>query len=375
MGGAEGLNSGTRESRAENFVLLNPGPVNVSPAVKEAIRGRDLCHREPEWFDIQDDIRRRILRVLGLDPAAWTAVILGGGGTCAVEAMVASAPGPGRGTVVVDNGVYGDRIAQMVSAHGMPLRRVRARWSERPELAALERAICDATDCDTVALVHHETTTGLVNDVAAVGRLARAYGKHFILDAVSSLGGEPLDLEETGADMVACTANKCFQGLPGMAFVVARRAALERRAGASPRSLYLDLLGYYRKQEERDTPFTPPIQVAMALRQALVELEEETVAGRTARYRTYAATFRAGFERLGLSLFLPPPLRSGTITTVLLPSGKSYEFLHDGLKRAGFVIYAGQGDLRTTTFRIANMGQIPEGAIARCLEALEELLR
>jgi 2-aminoethylphosphonate-pyruvate transaminase len=360
--------------RDMKWVLFNPGPVNVTETVRGALAGGDLCHREDEWFDIQDDIRRRIVSVLGLDPAIWTAVLFGGGGTAAVEAMVAGAPLPRKGIFAIDNGIYGERIAQIAAAHGMPLRRFRAGWLERPDPERLDRAVAEAEDCDAVALVHHETTTGLLNDPEAVGRIARRHGKLFIVDAVSSLGGEPLDLERAGIDMVACTANKCFQGLPGMSFVLARRAALERRAGAPPRSVYLDLFSAYRKQERRDTPFTPPVQVGMALRQALFELERETVAGRIARYRRYAAEFRAGFERLGLVLPLAPALRSGTITLLELPAGTTYEALHDGLKRAGFVIYAGQGDLRATSFRIANMGEIPDGAIARCLEALGRLI-
>ncbi len=357
------------------WVLLNPGPVNVSEGVRAALSGDDLCHREDEWFDIQDDVRRRILSVLGLDPRAWTTVLLGGGGTAAVEAMVASGPLPGKGAVVVDNGVYGERIARILAAHGMPARRVAAPWLARPDLDRLERAVAEAQDCDALALVHHETTTGLLNDVEAAGRIARRHGKLFLLDAVSSLGGEPVDLERAGVDMAACAANKCFQGLPGLSFVVARRAALERREGAPPRSVYLDLLSYYRKQERRDTPFTPPVQVAMAFRRALVELERETVPGRIARYWRYAEELRSGLERLGIELPLAPALRSGTITLARLPRGLDYEALHDGLKREGFVIYAGQGDLRATCFRVANMGELPEGAIARCLEAIERIVR
>lgn len=355
-------------------ILLNPGPVNVTPAVKAAIAGPDLCHREAEWFDIQDEIRDRLLRINGLDPRAWTAILLAGSGTAAVEAMVARVPARGRGIVVVDNGVYGERIAQMAECYGLPLRRVKAAWTERPDLAAFERAVAETRDCDTVALVHHETTTGLLNDVAAAGRIARAHGKAFILDAVSSLAGEALDLAAANVDFAASTANKCIQGLPGMSFVLARRDALEHRAAEPPRSLYFDLVNTWRKQERRDTPFTPPVQVGMALLEALRELAAETVPARIARYAGYAAELRAGLEAMGLSLLLPPELRSNTITTVKLPPRTTYDRIHDHLKREGFVIYAGQGALRETHFRVANMGALPPGTMRRFLEALRGAL-
>jgi 2-aminoethylphosphonate-pyruvate transaminase len=357
------------------LVLLTPGPVNVSSTVKAALSGPDLCHREPEWFEIQDEIRQGIVRVLGLDRVKWTSVLLGGGGTAAVEAMITAAPARGKGVVVVDNGVYGDRIARICAAHGMPARRVTAGWLERPGASELEKVIATADDCDTVALVHHETTTGLLNDVESIARIAKRYDKLLVVDAVSSLGGERLDLDACDIDLAACTANKCFQGLPGLAFVVGKRTVFERLVAQPARSVYLNLNDYFVKQERRDTPFTPPVQVAMAFRQALRELEQESVPRRIARYAGYANEFRAGFEEIGLEMLLPAALRSGTITALALPSGVSYAKLHDTLKQAGFVVYGAQGELATRAFRVANIGEIPDGAILRCLAALASVLQ
>lgn len=351
------------------LVLLNPGPVNVSDAVRAAMAGPDWCHREDEAYDLVDETRALLSQCFGLD-RAWSPVLLGGSGTCAVEAMIASCVPQGKKALVVRNGVYGDRMAQMCRAHGVETVDVAAGWFDRPAPDALARSL--TPDVGALLLVHHETTTGLLNDVAAVGALARSRGVRVLLDSVSGLAGEALDFAH--ADVVACTANKCVQGLPGVAFVLARRDVLEAEAKAPARSVYLHLPTYHARQESRDTPFTPPLQVIMAMRQALTELRDETVAGRVARYAGYGARFRAGFEAMGLTLSLPPALRSNTITTVKLPPGATYEVLHDALKREGFVIYAGQGDLRRQVFRVANMGNLATDDIDRCLSVLRGLL-
>jgi 2-aminoethylphosphonate-pyruvate transaminase len=359
--------------------LLNPGPVNVHADVKRAIAGPDWCHREPEFFVLQNRVRAGILRVLALDPQRWASVLLTGSGTCAVESMISSFVPRGGGLVVVSNGVYGDRIAKMGRAGGAEVVEVISDPSVAPDLAAVERAIVEAkqrgVNLTTLAAVHHETTTGLLNPVQAIGALAKKHGLAFVLDAVSSLAGEAIDLEACGVDAAACTANKCFEGLAGICFVVLRREALARLAPEPARTLYLHLPSYLAKQDVDDTPFTPAVQVLMALDVAVKLLDEEGLARRIARYAGYAKIVRDGVERLGLRLWLPAELRSNTITTIAMPAGMTYERLHDAMRAAGFVIYAGQGDLRTKAFRIANMGRLPEAELARAIDVLGATIR
>ncbi len=363
----------------EQPYLLNPGPVNVHPDVKRAIAGPDWCHREPEFFALQRRVRAGLLRVLSVDAQRWASVLLTGSGTCAVEAMISSFVPRGGGLVVVSNGVYGDRIAKMGRAHGAEVVEVISDPSVAPDLGAVERAIVEAkargVKLTTLAAVHHETTTGLLNPVEAIGAIARHHGLAFVLDAVSSLAGEAIDLEACCVDAAACTANKCFEGLAGICFVVLRREALARLAPEPARTLYLHLPSYLAKQDADDTPFTPAVQVLMALDVAVKLLDEEGLARRLARYAGYAKIVRDGVERLGLRLWLPKELRSNTITTIAMPAGLTYERLHDAMRDAGFVIYAGQGDLRTKAFRIANMGRLPEAELARAIDVLGTTLR
>jgi 2-aminoethylphosphonate-pyruvate transaminase len=354
------------------MILLNPGPVNVSPRVTAALARGDMCHREPEFADLQASIRERLVQAFA-PGGRFTSVLLTGSGTAALEAAVTSVLSARGRLVVVANGVYGERIATMATAARLPHTVVDGSWTEPPDLDAVERAV-GADDVEAVAVVHHETTTGLRNPIADVGRVARRHGKLLLVDAVSSLAGDPLDVEEVGADLIAGTGGKCIQAFPGLAFVLVRRTAMERLAGHPRRSLYLSLPVHHEAQARRTVPFTPAVQLAYALDEALAELLEEGVANRVARYAAAARVLREGFERLGLRFVLPAGLRSNSITALRLPPGRTYGALHDGLRAEGFVIYEGQGKLARDIFRVANMGALTRDDFAGFLRALETVL-
>jgi 2-aminoethylphosphonate-pyruvate transaminase len=351
-------------------ILMNPGPVNVSERVRQALLGPDLCHREDEYYDLQDEIRALLIEVFGLSGSEWASVLITGSGTAALEMAISSSLSPGGRMLVVDNGVYGDRIAKIAEAHWIAHDRVVCDWTSAVDLDAVSAAL-DAGQYEVVAAVHHETTTGLISPIAPLAELARAHGAALVVDSISGLAGEEFGFE---ADLVVGTANKCVQGLPGVSFALGRRAFFERIAEYPPRSLYLHLPNQLAHQERRSTPFTPAVQVCYALREALLELREETVPGRIARYQRAASILRGGFDRLSLRYLLPPDLRSNTITSLELPPEAAYDPLHDALKSRGYVIYAGQGGLAAKAFRVANMGWIPEQALAAFEGHLAEAL-
>lgn len=355
------------------MVLLNPGPVNVSPRVTAALARGDVCHREPECEAVLESIRRRLVQAFA--PAGgFTSVVLTGSGTAALEAAVTSVLSARGRLVVAANGVYGERIAAMAEAARLPVEVVKSAWTDPPDLGAVERALA-APDVEAVAVVHHETTTGGINPVAEVGRLARARGKLLLVDSVSGLAGEALDLDAAGADLVVGSAGKCIQAFPGMSFVLVREEAMARIATHPRRSLYLSLGLHWEAQAAGHPPFTPAVQLAYAFDEALAELLDETVAGRIARYARAAACLRAGFARLGLELLLPPERLSNTITSLWLPRDRPYAAVHDGLKARGFVVYEGQGKLAREIFRVANMGALALTDFERFLDALGAVLR
>ena len=355
------------------MLLLNPGPVTLSERVRRSLLQPDLCHRESEFFDLQDEARTRLLAVYGLRPEEWTAVLMTGSGTAAVESMMAGVvPDNGR-VLIVENGVYGERIAQMCAQYRIPHDRVVGSWMEAPDVRAVaERVDAAARNGEPfthLAVVHHETTTGRLTDLGPLSELCRARDLGLLLDGVSSFGAEALDFSQLTA--VAATANKCLHGVPGASFVMVRRAAL---AQAASRAYYLDLGRLARLQDQRNTPFTPAVHAYYALVEALREFEE--LGGRSARYRHYAALaeqVRVGLETLGIRAVIPPGESSVVLRAYALPTGLTYTRLHDALKADGFVIYAGQGDLSKTLFRISTMGHMTETDIDRLLTCCAKL--
>ncbi|PRH27611.1 2-aminoethylphosphonate aminotransferase [Burkholderia multivorans] len=354
------------------MLLLNPGPVTLTERVRRSLLQPDLCHRESEFFDLQDEARARLVAAYELDPAEWTAVLMTGSGTAAVESMIAAlVPKDGK-LLVIENGVYGERITQIATQYRIAHDVLKHEWMQAPDLAQIAARL-DAGGYSHVAVIHHETTTGRLNDLGAIADVCRARGVKLLVDGVSSFGAEAIDFAGGDIDAVAATANKCLHGVPGAAFVIVRRSAL---ANAASRTYYLDLGRLAKLQDQRNTPFTPSVHAYYALVEALREFDE---AGgwraRHARYKALADQAQAGLAARGMPLVLPESASSVVLRAYRLPQGFAYEALHDGLKARGFVIYAGQGGLSKELFRISTMGAIEAADVERLLDGFSELTR
>jgi 2-aminoethylphosphonate-pyruvate transaminase len=294
-------------------------------------------------------------------------------GTGAVESMIASlVPRDGK-LLVVQNGVYGERIANIATQYGIEHVVHAGDWMCAPDATAIERRLASEGPFSHVAIVHHETTTGRLNDLRGIGALCRKHGAQLLVDAVSSFGAEAIEFTQAPIAAVAATANKCLHGVPGASFVIATNEAIER---AASRTYYLDLSRLARLQAARNTPFTPSVQAYYALAEALHEFEDEGgLSARHARYAALAEQVRSGLAARGITSILPPEQSSVVLRSYSLPQGIAYEPLHDALKARGFVIYAGQGDLSKQLFRISTMGDIAADDIERLLQAFDELVR
>lgn len=355
------------------MILLNPGPVNLSERVRSALLRPDLCHREAEFADLQDEIRERLLALYDLDPKRWAAVLLSGSGTVAMEAMVSSlVPDKGK-LLVIENGVYGERLSKIARIHDIAHTALHHTWGAEINLEQLEQTLKVDPGITHVAVVHHETTTGRLNDLAAIGALCRQQNKQLLVDGVSSFGAEAIAFEEWGISALAATANKCLHGVPGTAFVLVRRDSLP--ADNPARTLYLDLATYCREQDRRGTPFTPAVQCFYALLEALRELADSGGwQPRRAHYRQLAERVADGFQSLGIKALLPRESSSCVLRAYHLPANLPYDLLHDELKRQGFVIYAGQGGLVAKIFRISTMGAITAQDMERFLTVVKNLV-
>lgn len=350
--------------------LLNPGPVTLSPRVREALLRPDLCHREPEFAALQTDVRNRLVHVYPDAEAGYTAVLLTGSGTAAVEAMVGSLVPRGGKALVVENGVYGERMSAMLRAQGKEFRRVESGWKEPMDLEEVEKILAGDAAFTHVLAVHHETTTGRLNDLPALGAICRRRGVALLLDAVSSFGGERLDLEGWNVEGCASTANKCLHGVPGTCFVLVRKAALASRASGAC-SLYLDLFRHEEEQRKGHPLFTPAVQSLYALQVALEEMKESGGwQGRHDHYRELSRMLRDGLRECGAPLLLrDSDCYSATLSSFLLPEGVEFKPLYERLKRHGFVIYPGQHWLASTIFRVAVMGDLSRDDMHRFLDS------
>ena len=357
-------------------ILLNPGPVTLSARVRAALARGDWCHREPEFAQLIQDINARIAAVYPALGSRFQAVTLCTSGTGAVEAMLATfAPADGE-TLVVANGVYGERMARMLKAQARPHRVLEHGWVQAVDLAAIARALDQSAAISHLAVVHLETTTGRLNDLDAIGGLCRARGITLLLDAVSSFGAERIEGAAWNLGALAATANKCLHGAPGLSFVLAADE-LWRREPAAAGSLYLDLRLYHAAQQGNGfSPFTLPVQIAFALQEALLEhAEQGGAAARLGTYRERAERVRNALQSAGVTPLLDARATSAVLASWRLPKGRSYESLHDALKALGYVIYAGQGSLGPEIFRIAHMGDIQAQEIDTLCNALVRLCR
>lgn len=359
----------------DKLCLLNPGPVTLTGRVRDALRRRDLCHREPEYAALQNDVRDRLTRVYDETAGDYAAVLLTGSGTAAVEAMVDSfVPRDGK-ALVVANGVYGQRMATMLERHAKPFTLVCAEWMDAIDLTSVQRCLSLDASITHVLTVHHETTTGRLNDIPALAAVCRRYGKPILLDAVSSFAGEAIDFRAWNIVAAAATANKCLHGVPGVSFVVAQRSLFAQQESAAT-TLYLDLFQALEQQEQGGTPFTPAVQSVYALQEALRELD---AAGgwlaRNEHYRNLSQLVRNGLAALDIETLLSDPAAySSILTSFRLPRGLSFDELFRGLREVGFVIYAGQKHLEDIAFRIAVMGDLHEPDMHRLMRTFDDIL-
>lgn len=354
-------------------ILLNPGPVTLTERVRQAMQREDLCHREPEFAELSLDIKARLAKIYPEAAKEYEAILLTGSGTCAVEAMLSTLVPQNGKALVVTNGIYGERMAKMVTAHGKPLEVVTSQWHEPMNLLEVENRLIEDSSITHVIAVHHETTTGRLNEVAKLGQICKRQNVALLLDCVSSFGAEAIEFDAWNLEAGAATANKCLHGVPGISFVLVKRAVFESRSSAAG-NVYLDLYPYYKEQQQGYSPFTQAVHVSYALHEALIELEE--LGGWTARhqsYQTLSQKIRQGLKQLSIDTFLDEQDCSVVLTSFNLPANTTYEQLHQFLKKHGFVIYAGQGGLKSSIFRIANMGNIQAEDIERLLNCFHHL--
>jgi len=356
---------------APRQILLTPGPLTTSDAVRRAML-RDWGSRDRAFIAMTARVRRR-LSALAQAADSHVCVPVQGSGTFAVEAALGTlVPRDGKALICV-NGAYGRRMAKICEVIGRALTVYETAEDTPPDAARVESLLAADPAITHVAVVHCETTSGILNPVEDVARAVRAAGRRLIVDAMSSFGALPVDAGALGAEAIVASANKCLEGVPGLGYAIIETGALETAAGNAP-SLSLDLhdqnaymarTGQWR--------FTPPTHVLAALDAALDAHEAE--GGTPARGARYAGNCRAlveGLRALGFETFLPDALQAPIIVTVRMPGDTRFDFqrLYDELAAEGIVLYPG-AVTQEKSFRIGCIGQVFEADMRRALAAIE----
>ena len=363
------------EGQEDMPYLLTPGPLTTSRTVKLAMLA-DWGSRDVEFRKIVGDIRKRILEVANCD-GRYECVIMQGSGTFAIEAALGSlCPDKRRKTLVVANGAYGDRAAQILERIGRPYLKIDKGDSTVPTVEEVVTMLDADKSISHVWMAHCETTSGIVNPIEEIGQVVKAHDKVFMVDAMSSFGALPLHMVGQNIDVMVSSSNKCLEGVPGFSYVVVKRDLLEASAGAC-HSIVLDLFDQWRGLETNGQfRFTPPTHVLVAFAQALKEHEQQGgVEGCGARYARNAKALVTGMTEIGFSTLLPEGLAGPIIQTFLTPRDINFHFeqFYEALRVRGFTIYPGKLTKRPS-FRIGTIGQIDERVIAAVLEAIREVM-
>ena len=354
--------------------LFTPGPLTTSRTVKQVML-RDLGSRDVEFIEIVKDVRQRLV-ALGGGSEDYTAVLMQGSGTFGIEATISSVIPPYGKLLVLVNGAYGKRLLKIADIHHIPATELTFVENIQPDAQALERTLQSDPAITHVAVIHCETTTGIMNPIEDYGRIVKAHNRTYIVDAMSSFGAYPIDLKACGIDFLISSSNKNIEGVPGFSFVLAQKEVLKATKGLA-RTLSLDLFAQWEGLEnDGQFRFTPPIHSILAFRQALIELEQEGgIAARGARYKkNYEATLLA-MQGMGFKAYLKPEDQGYIITSFNYPDHPNFNFqqFYEQLSDKGYIIYPGKLT-RADCFRIGHIGRLGLSDVKALMSAISKTL-
>ena len=356
-------------------ILFTPGPLTTSRSVKQAML-KDLGSRDFAFIETVRELRNELLRLGKVENKGYVAIPMQGSGTFGLESVLATGVPLDGKLLVVINGAYGKRIAQMAKVMNIDTAVLEYPEDQAPVVADIKNILDSDPAITHVEMVSCETTTGIFNPVVEVGALCKEYGKVYYVDAMSSFGAVPLDIAEANIDYLVSSANKCIEGVPGFSFVIAKKETLLKTEGWA-RSMSFDLLAQWKGLEANGQfRFTPPTHCILAFRQALKELElEGGVEGRSARYRNNYDTLVAGMRAMGFVEYLKPELQGYIITSFRYPTHKNFDFtrFYELLNEKDQVIYPGKVS-NADCFRIGNIGRIFAADVKTLLASIQETM-
>ncbi len=355
-------------------ILLNPGPATTTDSVKMAQVVPDICPREKEFANLMKDIRTDLLKIVHADPEIFTSVLFCGSGTINIDVCLNSLLPAGKKALILNNGAYSSRAADVCRYYHLPHIDLKMDVYSPVDMALYKRTIEENPDIAIVYVTHHETGTGILNPIREIGAIAHSRDAILIADTTASLGMIPLDLDSDNVDFCMASAQKGLMAMAGLSFIIGRKATIEASKHYPTRSYYCNLFMQYDFFERTgEMHFTPPVQTAYALRQAIDEYFNEGEEAKFNRHRRVYEAIAKGVAELGLKEAIKPEFQSGLVVSVRYPECNEWDFnkVHDYLYERGFTIYPGKID-GADTFRLCALGAIDTPDIEAFFTTLRE---
>ncbi|MCX9010550.1 MAG: alanine--glyoxylate aminotransferase family protein, partial [Candidatus Methanoperedens sp.] len=357
----------------ENSLLMIPGPVPVVPRILRAMSKPMIGHRSKEFGNIYSESRQILSELFQTENDIF---IISGSGSCAMESAVGNVIGKKDTLVTIENGKFGERFREIGERYGN-VKPVKFDWTkgESIELDRVENALAEGAKA--VTFVHNDTSVGIRNPAREMGELAKKYGALFIMDGITTIGGDEVLVDKWGVDIAIVGSQKCIGAPPGLSAVSVSKKAWDSIVEKPP--YYVDLKAYRKSADKEiaETPYTPAVPLFFALHEALRIVKEEGLEARIKRHAMHAQALRAAAGAMNIELF--PQLNrysrySNTVTALKIPAGMDDRKLRGGLKELGVQVSGGQGPLEGRIFRIGSMGNISNLNILSTIQALEIVL-
>ncbi len=356
------------------YLLFTPGPVNVAENVRMAIGKKDICHREADFDRLLLSIEKKLLTLFELkNTSDYRAVVITGSGTAANESMLSSIVG-NKNVLVLSNGEFGERLYNISKIHNENTFLLDFGWGENLDSLKIE-AYLRKHKIDVVAMVHHETSTGMLNSLENVGALVKANNAMFIVDCVSSAGAEIIDMEKCHISFFSSSSSKAICSYSGLSFVVGKTEEFEKLKDLPVKTTYLNLYKFYDFIKNiSQTPNTPAVHLFYALEQALDNILTTGVAHHYVNLKNKAHLLRKGMLNLGLNFLINEKDMCSVLTTVNAPANISVTMLREKLREKSIIIYEGKSCFKNKVFQVGNIGELSFADIQFFLDSMKEIL-
>lgn len=357
----------------DKLFLFTPGPVNVAENVRKALCKEDICHREMDFNCLLQSIENKLQKLFEIkETDKYRAVVITGSGTAANESILSSVVGD-KNILILSNGEFGERLYGISKIHNQNTSILKFDWGEQFNIEKIDTYL-KRNKVDIISMVHHETSSGMLNPIEKIGELSRVHNTMFILDCISSVGAEPIDVEKYNISFCSGSSSKAIGSYAGISFVIGEKQEFEKLKDMPFKTTYLNLYKFYHFiSTVSQTPNTPAVHLFFAFEQALLNILEEGVGNRHNHIKNLASLLRKGMEKLNLKYLIDKEHMCSVLTTVHLPSHIDLNIFKNNLRDKKIIIYDGKGPFKGKVFQVGNIGAITPDDIDFFLNSLKEV--